>query len=293
MRTERKASRKARTSFTDSNKKTQKKEFSTKTEKQNETQESPILLKKKKRSESKEKEESKLTKKGENTKPTPLLIEPSESSPNKEEEEKKIERTNTNQNPLFPSQDIIKMEDLEFPDSSPLLQTNPSSLLHQHQHQHPHPQQQHYQHHYQQDDKTQFSHFTIKESASFQQTQEHALNSQISSSIACSQECIYIFGTANRVLKLDVNTHQWKCDVIPANSQYKFKNFSSAVSIPHQKSILITGGGPSNEVYLYTTTPSGFSVRKSAGMLRKRAWHSILYLNGLVYVLGNWSLSFF
>ena len=98
---------------------------------------------------------------------------------------------------------------------------------------------------------------------------------------------IMFFGAGNRILKYSLDRKDWILELIPSTSEYKFRNFSAIVSFPHRISLLITGGGPSSDVFLFSKEASSYTMSKKKGMVKSRCWHSVCYLNGEVYVIGG------
>jgi hypothetical protein len=92
-----------------------------------------------------------------------------------------------------------------------------------------------------------------------------------------------IFLSDNKVLQLNPESHVWDFsmvwqgtpDIVNSNNLLTKRKNSASHHIPKTNSIIITGGGPSDEVYLmrryfqdeYTLT------KHTAKMNSKRCWH--------------------
>jgi kelch-like protein 10 len=97
---------------------------------------------------------------------------------------------------------------------------------------------------------------------------------------------VCFFGEKNKVLHYNIEKNEWKLSYLPIHGQPgEFHYYSSACTLP-SGDILITGGGVSNSVYMFSISKMSLTPKKH--LLNTRKEHASIFLNNCVYVLGGY-----
>lgn len=93
-----------------------------------------------------------------------------------------------------------------------------------------------------------------------------------------------LFGQYNTLLVYNTHTNDWIMGKLPLDSGIMFKSYCSAVRLD-SGSVLLIGGGYSNEIYEFS--PNSLKVSLRAQMERTRTEHASVLVGGKVYILGG------
>lgn len=96
---------------------------------------------------------------------------------------------------------------------------------------------------------------------------------------------IYFFGEKNKILMYNILKEEWRLLFLPPSINVEFNYYSSSCTLP-SGDVLITGGGISNSVYLFSTQKALPFPR--CPMIHTRKEHASVFLNSYVYVLGGY-----
>ena len=96
---------------------------------------------------------------------------------------------------------------------------------------------------------------------------------------------VCFFGEKNRVLCYYIEKEEWKLHQFPKYPNIEFNYYSSACTLP-TGDVLITGGGISDAVYLFSTEKMLPLPKRPMSQTRKE--HASVFVNNYVYVLGGY-----